>query len=36
MPAHAADKLFGLMLEARRRRLSGVGLKDDGTRTLGA
>jgi ethanolamine ammonia-lyase small subunit len=36
MPAHAADKLFSLMREARRRRLSGVELKDDGARTLEA
>jgi hypothetical protein len=36
MPAHAADKLLGLMLEAARRRLSGVALKDDAARTLGA
>jgi ethanolamine ammonia-lyase small subunit len=36
MPAHAAEKLLALMLEAARRRLSGVALKDDGDRSLGA
>lgn len=35
VPARAADKLATLMLEARRRRLTGVALKDDG-RALGA
>jgi ethanolamine ammonia-lyase small subunit len=35
VPAHAAEKLAGLMLEAARRRVSGIALKDDGRR-LGA
>jgi ethanolamine ammonia-lyase small subunit len=35
VPAHAADRLVTLMLEAARRRLSGIALKDD-RRTIGA
>ena len=35
VPVHAARKLTALMLEAARRRLSGIALKDDG-RVFGA
>jgi ethanolamine ammonia-lyase small subunit len=35
VPAHAAERLVSLMIEAARRRLSGIALKDD-RRMLGA